>query len=240
MSGIRIQSVAETGSTNDDVMALARGGEAEGFWLRADRQTQGRGRQGRAWQSPSGNLFASTLVRLRAEDPSPATLAFIASLALHDAVSGFLPAAHRDDLSLKWPNDLLLGGAKLSGILLERESDAVVIGIGVNLAHHPEDLDRPATSLATRTTPPSPDIFLRELAERFARRLAEWRDDGFSGIREAWLERAHASGAGLTVHDPSGEKLEGRFDGLTDDGALRLRLADGSVRVMHAGDVFLI
>lgn len=221
-------------------MALARKGEAEGFWLRADHQTKGRGRQGRAWQSPSGNLFASTLVRLREDDKAPATLALVASLALHDAISRFLPAEHREHLSLKWPNDLLLDGAKLSGILLEREGDAIVIGIGVNLANHPDNLDRLATSLATQAIPPSPDIFLRELAECFSRSLARWRDDELHAIREAWLSKAHPPGARLTVHDPSGARLEGSFDGLTEDGALRLRLADGSVHVMHAGDVFLI
>ena len=221
-------------------MALARKGEAEGFWLRADRQTKGRGRQGRAWQSPSGNLFASTLVRLRADEKAPATLAFVASLALHDAIIAFLPREVSNGLILKWPNDLLLDGVKLSGILLEREGNAVIIGIGVNLASHPDDLDRPATSLATRIASPSPDIFLRELAERFAERIAIWRNDGLEAILRDWLARAHAQDTELTVHDPSGEKLQGSFDGLAEDGALRLRLADGSVRVMHAGDVFLI
>ena len=222
------------------MMALARAGAEEGSWLRAERQTSGRGRQGRAWDSPSGNLFASTLVRLRPGDPPPATLAFVASLALHEAVSTFLPTDARDALRLKWPNDLLLEGAKLSGILLERQDDFVIVGIGVNLASHPEDLDRPATSLARYGVPPMPDIFLYDLAERFAEGIASWRADGLIKIRRQWLAHAHPKGTALTVHDPSGEKVEGKFDDITADGALCLRLADGSVRVMHAGDVFLV
>lgn len=221
-------------------MALARKGEAEGFWLRAERQHSGRGRQGRAWDSVSGNLFASTLVRLGEGDPPAASLALVASLALIDTVRAFLPEGLRDSVLLKWPNDLLLDGAKLSGILLEREGDAVVVGIGVNLAGHPEALDRPVTSLSVHMMAPSPDIFLRDLSGRFAAWLATWRSEGVMAVRDAWLANAHATGSALTVHDPAGETLEGTFDGLTDDGALRLRLADGAVRVMHAGDVFLI
>ncbi|QLC26804.1 biotin--[acetyl-CoA-carboxylase] ligase [Parasphingopyxis algicola] len=237
---MRIQTVAETGSTNDDVMALARKGEAEGFWLRAERQNSGRGRQGRAWDSVSGNLFTSTFVRLGQDDPPPAGLALVASLALIDAVRAFLPDDLRDAVFLKWPNDLLLDGAKLSGILLEREGDAVVVGIGVNLAQHPTGLDRPVTSLAAHAMAPAPDIFLRDLAERFAVWLTRWRTEGMASIRDCWLANAHAIGSALTVHDPASDVLEGIFDGLTDDGALRLRLADGAVRVMHAGDVFLM
>jgi BirA family biotin operon repressor/biotin-[acetyl-CoA-carboxylase] ligase len=221
-------------------MMLARAGENEGFWLRADSQSFGRGRQGRAWESGPGNLFASTLVRVHADDPPSASLALVTSLALYDAAYAFLAKGPREMLALKWPNDLLLEGAKLSGILLEREEDAVVVGIGVNLAHHPENLDRRVTSLAAYGLPPAPDIFLRELTDHFARWVGRWREFGLSRIRTDWLAKAHAIGAELSVHDPSGERLNGLFDGMTDDGALRLRLADGSVHVMHAGDVFLI
>jgi BirA family transcriptional regulator, biotin operon repressor / biotin---[acetyl-CoA-carboxylase] ligase len=221
-------------------MALARAGEGEGLWLRADRQISGRGRQGRSWVSPSGNLFASTLVRTGEGDPPPASLALVASLALYDAVAAFLPENVREALTLKWPNDLLLNGAKLSGILLEREDSAVVIGIGLNLAHHPDNLDRPTTSLAAYGMAPTPDIFLRELADRFAQWVTKWREPGLGAIREQWLARAHPRGTALTVHDPAGRKVQGVFDGMDADGALRLRLADGSVHVMHAGDVFLI
>src|SRR4051812_4985588 len=117
--------VAETGSTNDDVAALARAGAPEAMWLRAERQTGGKGRQGRAWASPPGNLYASTLVRLRPRDPPAPTLALAAAVALHEAAEAFAPDA---PLVIKWPNDLVVHGAKLAGILLEREGEAVVAG----------------------------------------------------------------------------------------------------------------
>ena len=233
-----IITVPETGSTNDDMKELAREGAAEGLWLRAERQTRGRGRQGRSWDSPIGNLYASTLVRLREGDPPAATLALVAGVALWDALADEMGDAR--GLQLKWPNDVLLEGAKLAGILLEREGEAVIIGCGVNLAHRPDGLDRPAGSLALRIRPPAADMFLQDLASIFARRLAEWRDEGLDPIRGAWLKRAHPDGTPLTIHDGSGDRLTGQFGGLAEDGALRLRLADGEMRVIHAGDVFLI
>jgi len=262
-----ILNVAETGSTNDDVAALAREGAPEGVWLRAGRQTGGKGRQGRAWVSPPGNLYASTLVRLRPSDPPAPTLALVAAVALHEAVS-----LHAVGVSIKWPNDLVAfpprdgdggeggsacwghaesrnrlrssrrakrgggGAAKLAGILLERAGDAVVIGFGVNLAHHPHDLDRLATSIAELSgAAPAPGDMLQALADVFARGLGRWRGEGLAPIRRAWLAAAHPVGTALRA---AGE--EGLFDGLDETGALRLRLADGSTRVVHAGDVFLV
>lgn len=218
------------------MLALAMAGAGEGSWLRADRQTGGKGRQGRAWDSPPGNLYASTLVRLRPADPPAATLALVAAVALEEAVRVFLPSG----ATLKWPNDLLVDGAKLSGILLERASDAIVIGIGVNLAYHPDLPDRPATSLAAQGAPVAPATFLDVLAETFARWLARWRQEGLDPARLRWLDRAHAPGTALTARLPDGEAVDGLFDGLTGDGALILRLASGARRVIHAGDVFLI
>ena len=226
-----IRTVAETGSTNDDLAALAREGAPEGTWLRADTQTGGRGRQGRAWRSPPGNLHASTLVRLRPGDPPAPTLALVAAVALHEAVSAWAPG-----VSIKWPNDLLAGADKLAGILLEREGEAVVIGFGVNLAHHPQDIDRPATSLAEMAgTAPEPQLFAEHLAESFARWLALWRGRGLAPVREAWLAAAHPPGTALSTSEG-----EGLFEGLDAVGGLRLRLAGGEVRTIHAGDVFLI
>lgn len=218
------------------MLALASAGASEGAWLRAERQTAGKGRQGRAWDSPAGNLYASTLVRLRPADPPAATLALVAAVALEEAVRVFLPTG----TTLKWPNDLLIDGAKLSGILLERTENAVVIGIGLNLAHHPDLPDRPTTSLAAHIPAPDPATFLDVLAEAFARWLARWRQEGLDPIRLRWLDRAHASGTALTARLPDGEAIDGLFDGLTADGALILRLASGTRRVIHAGDVFLI
>lgn len=237
-----IRTVAETGSTNADMLALATSGVSEGLWLRAERQTSGRGRQGRAWASPGGNLYASTLVWLRSGDPPPATLGLVAAVALAEVVEAYLGlgAAAVEGLVLKWPNDVLLGGAKLSGILLERADDAVVIGIGVNLAHHPIDLDRPATSLTAHGVTPEPADFLDTLANAFARWLAIWRAEGLGPIRARWLERAHAQGSALTARLPDGTAIDGLFQGLDPGGALILRLADGATRVIHAADVFLI
>src|SRR3954471_15209659 len=188
-----IRTIAETGSTNDDLAAFARAGAPEGSWLRADRQTGGKGRQGRAWVSPPGNLHASTLVRLRPGDPPAPSLALAAAVALHEAVGAFAPQA---PVRIKWPNDLVADGAKLAGILLEREGEAVIAGFGVNLAHHPEDTPRPATSVAGLTGgAPEPEAFLETLAEAFARWLGRWRSEGVGPVRAAWLAAAHPIGS---------------------------------------------
>lgn len=233
-----IRTVAETGSTNADMLMLAGSGAGEGLWLRAERQTGGRGRQGRAWSSPEGNLYASTLVRLRPHDPQAATLALVAAVALEEVVSAYLP--RNGAVAIKWPNDLLLDGAKLSGILLERADDAVVIGIGVNLAHHPTDVERPATSLTAHGAAPDPTDFLETLADAFERWLGIWRVEGLAPVRARWLDRAHPVGTALTARVLDGTAFDGLFQGLDNEGALILRLADGATRVIHAADVFLI
>jgi BirA family biotin operon repressor/biotin-[acetyl-CoA-carboxylase] ligase len=247
MGLVLIRTVAETGSTNDDLAALAREGAPEGTWLRAERQTGGKGRQGRAWLSPPGNLYISTLVRLRPADPPAPTLALLAAVALHETV-----ALQASGVAIKWPNDLTAipprngegdhakhgggVGAKLAGILLERHGEAVVIGMGVNLAFAPDLPDRPAISLADLSgTPQNPAAFAEILAETFARWLARWRAEGLAPVRKAWLAAAHPIGTALSTSEG-----QGLFDGLDEDGALRLRLADGTTRVIHAGDVFLI
>lgn len=222
--------------------ALARAGAPEGSWLRADTQSGGRGRHGRAWISPPGNLYASTLVRLRPGDPPPATLALVAAVALDQLVAAYLG---EERLRLKWPNDLLVEAegrwAKLSGILLEATGDAVVIGFGVNLAHHPENIERIATSLAAAgVEPPDPALFASDLAAAFAAWLARWRGEGFAAIRHRWLDRAHPIGTPLATTGADNAPIEGLFDGLDGTGALRLRLADGTVHVMHAGDLALL
>ena len=190
------------------------------------------------WGSRAGNLHASTLIRDRPGDPAPATLALVAAVALHQ-----LLAAHvgTRELRVKWPNDLLLGGAKVSGILLEKAGDAVVLGFGVNLAWHPDTPDRPATSLpALGLAPPDPDAFLHDLAEALAFWVARWRGEGLAPIRARWLAIAHPLGTPLRARQADGSAIEGLFDGLEESGALRLRLADGSRHVMHAGDVFAL
>jgi BirA family transcriptional regulator, biotin operon repressor / biotin---[acetyl-CoA-carboxylase] ligase len=206
--------------------------------VRAERQTAGRGRMGRDWASPVGNLYASGLIRLRAGDPPAATLGFVAALALDKILSIYAPDAA---FHIKWPNDVLAGGAKLSGILLERAGDAVIVGIGVNLASYPKIPGRVTTSIADLTgTAPDPATFLDYLAEAFGDILAQWRTEGLGPILSCWQERAHPVGAPLSVSLPDGTSLNGVYEGLGPDGALKLRLADGGVRAIHAGDVFLV
>lgn len=233
---LTIRTVAETGSTNADLLMLARDGAGEdGLWLRAERQTAGRGRQGRDWSSPRGNLYASTLVRLRPTDPPAPSLALVAAVALAETLLGF--GAH--GIHIKWPNDLLLGSAKISGILLERTGDWVVIGFGVNLASAPEVPGRATASLAALTGEVSPARAVVALASQVTSRLQDWRSD-FAMLVERWTALAHPIGTSLRAGLPDGSVTEGRFDGLTGEGALRLRLADGAVRVIHAADVFEI
>jgi BirA family transcriptional regulator, biotin operon repressor / biotin---[acetyl-CoA-carboxylase] ligase len=239
LPGARILTVEDTGSTNADMMALAAAGEPEGGWLRAERQAAGRGRHGRPWVSEAGNLFASTLVRLRETDPPPAMLAMVAAVALDQVLGHWLSGR---ELMIKWPNDLLVGGAKIAGILLERRGEAVVIGIGVNLAGAPADLGRATTHVAAKTgSAPDPRAVMEDLADSFAYWLGRWRGGGrVDPVRRRWLERAHPIGAALSVRVGEEMTIDGLFDGLDADGALRLRLADGSARVIHAGDVALI
>jgi BirA family biotin operon repressor/biotin-[acetyl-CoA-carboxylase] ligase len=235
----RFETVRDTGSTNADLLARIEAGEqlAEGAWLIADRQRTGRGRQGRTWIDAAGNFMGSTVVWFEERDPPAPSLSLVAGLAVHEAVLARMAAPHH--LQLKWPNDLLLGGAKVAGILMERSGNSAVVGIGVNLAAAPAMPDRAASSLRTIGPAPERDSFARDLAGTFERELARWRQFGLEPIIARWLAAAHPVGSPLSVHGPDGARLAGAFDGLAPDGALRLRLADGSLRVIHAGDVAL-
>jgi BirA family biotin operon repressor/biotin-[acetyl-CoA-carboxylase] ligase len=173
------------------------------------------------------------LVALRPGDPPAQTLSLVAGLALIEAVDAAIPA---QPLMLKWPNDLLLLGKKLAGILLERSGNRVVIGFGVNLAVAPELPDRRCASLSGRITP---ETFAPYLSSSFERLLHLWRNSAPGLIAQAWLARGHPIGSRLTVHSSSEETISGRFDGLEPDGALRLRFEDGTLEVVHAGDVSL-
>ena len=205
----------------------------EGDWLVALQQDQGRGRQGRQWLPAAGNFYGSTIVRLRPNDPPAQTLSLAAGLALIEAVDVAVPG---QPLMLKWPNDVLLGGRKLAGILLERGGDRVVVGLGVNLASAPGLADREAASLGGAMRPES---FAPLLAASFARLLELWRVSESSALARAWEQRAHPRGTPLTVHVSSDETISGRFAGLEPDGALRLTLDSGSTEVIRAGDVEL-
>jgi len=197
------------------------------------RQDVGRGRHGRTWEALGGNFFGSTVIQLRDGDPPAPALALAAGLALIEAVEVAAPGL---SLSLKWPNDLMLGDAKLAGILLERSGDRVVAGFGVNLAAAPEIDGRKTASLDGKT---SPQAFAPLLAASFARLLAAWRSAEPAAFAQAWLARAHPLGTPLHVHSGPGDRIAGSFDGIEPDGALRLRREGGSVEVIRAGDVSL-
>ena len=238
-AGDLIHTVPETGSTNADLVERLTAGEVlpEGFWLIADRQTAGRGRQGRTWFDGAGNFMGSTLVRINPRDPSPATLALLSGVVVYEAVLPLLsdPMA----LRLKWPNDLMLGTAKLAGILLERSGDAIVVGIGVNLAAAPDLPDRATVALSTFGPAPDRDLFASRLSNGFDQELARWRTYGMEPLVRRWQAAAHPAGTALTVYSPGEGPLTGAFSGLTAEGALTLCLADGATRVIHAGDVML-
>jgi BirA family biotin operon repressor/biotin-[acetyl-CoA-carboxylase] ligase len=235
-----IETVAEIASTNSALLAWLGMGETigEGTWLVADRQTAGRGRAGRQWSDGHGNFMGSTLARLRADDPLAPTLSLVAGVALHRTIGAVTGA--RPGLQLKWPNDVLVDGAKLAGILLERHSDAVIVGIGVNLAQAPVVPDRPTIALATLGHAIARDDFARMLADEWRDALAQWHGQGWEALRKDWLTRAHPRGTLLSVHDRDAGLIMGAFAGLDRDGAALLRLADGEQRAIHSGDMELV
>ena len=239
-AGVRHVAHEVLGSTNVEALHLARQGEHGPLWITADRQTAGRGRRGRAWVSPPGNLHASLLLTQPAAAEHWPQLSFVAALAIHDALVDV--AAHlKPLLAIKWPNDVLLAGAKLAGILIEAESglSAVAVGIGVNCAFHPADTDFPATDLAAAGAAVTPAVLFGPLSVKMLGRLAQWNaGQGFSTIRADWLARAAGMGESVRVRLAERE-LVGRFESLDEAGGLVLGLPDGSNRTIAAGDVFL-
>jgi BirA family transcriptional regulator, biotin operon repressor / biotin---[acetyl-CoA-carboxylase] ligase len=240
-AGYRLLAHEVLGSTNPEALALARRGERGPFWVTALRQTAGRGRRGSHWSSPPGNLYATLLL----DDPGPAEhapeLSFVAALAVHDAIIDCAPAV-RERLTLKWPNDLLCDGAKLAGILIESESVtgrlAVAIGVGVNCLHHPAQTPYPTTDLHAGGAEVSAEILFVALSGTMPRRLIQWnRGAGFDAIRDEWIARAAGIGNDMRVRLPDRE-LFGRFEALDERGRLLLRLADGTLQTITAGDVF--
>jgi BirA family transcriptional regulator, biotin operon repressor / biotin---[acetyl-CoA-carboxylase] ligase len=234
-----IRTVASTGSTNADLAAWLAAGEvvAEGDWLVGDRQTAGKGRQGRAWFDGHGNFMGSTVVRLANGDPPPGTLALVSGLAVFESVAPLVPPPHRP--VLKWPNDILIGEAKLCGILLERSGDAVIVGIGVNIAAAPEVEGRRTIALSSFGPAPDRDTFATTLAKQFDLELERWRNFGLEPLIRRWEAAAHPHGTPLLVGEPGETPLKGQFAGLDANGALQLRLTDGTTRTVHAGEVRL-
>jgi len=239
LAGVRHVSYETLGSTNAEALARTRAGERGPLWVTARTQTAGRGRRGSAWVSEPGNLYATLLLTEPSPKDAAPQLSFVAALALHDAVAECAPQ-FGPMLTLKWPNDLLLGGRKLAGILIEGESDpafAVAIGIGVNCTHHPDDTRYPATDLKAAGGVVAPDRLAVALSAAMQRRLAQWqRGEGFAAIRADWLKRAAGLGRQIEVRLPE-KDLSGVFEGLDEAGRLLLSGPTGRMTVT-AGEVF--
>jgi BirA family transcriptional regulator, biotin operon repressor / biotin---[acetyl-CoA-carboxylase] ligase len=247
--GVRLESLGTIASTNAEARLRAQNGDNGPLWITAMAQTKGRGRHGRAWISPSGNLYASLLLR----DPSPfenaPQLAFVAALALRDAVA--LEAKMlAPRLKFKWSNDLLLAERKCAGILIEGEATGseaegrfiVVIGIGVNCANHPPPAQVgggfPATDLQAHGATITPEILFTRLSATMCLRLTQWdRGRGFPGILGDWLNHARGIGEPIAVRNGDVE-IQGRFIGLDHAGRLVLERPDGGLAKIAAGDVF--
>jgi BirA family transcriptional regulator, biotin operon repressor / biotin---[acetyl-CoA-carboxylase] ligase len=216
---------------------LAGNPPPDGQWWVADRQISGRGRLGREWFDGIGNFMGSTVVKLREGDPPPHSLALVAACTVQQALAQFLPLWNKP--IIKWPNDILIGDAKLAGILLERTDGHIVVGIGVNLVSAPQLPNRRTIALAPLGISVSRDVFAEALSHLWPDYIEKWRRSGLGTIILEWLSLAHPLGTVLTVNEGSQAGLTGKFDGLELDGALRLRVADGALVIVHAGDVSL-
>lgn len=239
---IPIVTFDEIDSTNAEAMRWIAAGQHGPRWLRAAVQTAGRGRAGRPWSTQPGNFAGSLIWPLRCPPAIAHQLSLVVAVGLHDAVCQAAPEV-APALRLKWPNDLLLDGAKLSGTLIESTSTPdgliAVIGIGVNLAQAPEGLDRAVTSLAARGVVITPQAFVETLSEALAATFVTWADGrDFPLIRDAWRERALPIGTAMSIK-AGDEPIAGTFGGINDDGALELELRDGTRRTFTFGDVWV-
>jgi BirA family biotin operon repressor/biotin-[acetyl-CoA-carboxylase] ligase len=240
-AGYGLRHFTELDSTNAEARRLAQAGAEAPLWIVTDRQTQGRGRRGRIWESPAGNLAATLLLRPKKPVAECAQLSFVAALATADMLARYAPPT---DVRVKWPNDVLACGRKIAGILLESASDDgtrpdwLAVGIGVNIASHPERTEFPATSLAALNcaTPLSLDA-LAVLAPLWARWYNIWSEQGFEPVRDGWLMRAAGLGARIRARLGSGE-TSGVFEGIDGSGALLLREQPSRLRTISAGEVF--
>jgi BirA family transcriptional regulator, biotin operon repressor / biotin---[acetyl-CoA-carboxylase] ligase len=233
-TGHRVLHFDRIDSTNAEARRLATGGERGPLWIWADAQTGGRGRLGRHWVSEPGNLYATFLLALAESPAVAAQLGFVAALAVHDAVTALLPTARP---LIKWPNDLLIDGAKFCGLLAEivaTSPTTLALGCGINVAHAPADVPYPVTALGAALKVES---VLQQLDASLSNRLKLWDEGrGFAAIREDWGERAIGIG-GVCSAELAGGEVSGTFRGLAADGALLLETADGHTQIIHAGDV---
>lgn len=234
----RLIGLGSVGSTNDEARRLAlEGAAADLLVVTAEHQSAGRGRRGRVWQSPAGNLHASVLIRLDRSLAESAQIGFVAALALAEALAALAPGA---DIRCKWPNDVLANGRKIAGMLLETAGDGwLVLGFGVNVEQAPPPGEALYASIALAQLAEgrrASDV-LAAFCARFGPGLALWRAEGFPPVRRAWLERARGLGEQAVVRLEA-ETLTGLFQGLDDDGALILDQGDNGTRRIMAGDVF--
>jgi BirA family biotin operon repressor/biotin-[acetyl-CoA-carboxylase] ligase len=221
------------GSTNDEAMRLAREGAAHGTVVHADQQVAGRGRLSRRWSSPPGNLYLSIVLRPDVPPARAVEIGFVAALAVADAVDALLPRQMR--ATVKWPNDVLVREGKVSGILLEQDGDALILGIGVNVLQAPSGVSHQVSTVVSCGGLATVDGIRDRLLAALAGWLDTWEQNGFAPVRTTWLARAHPIGSALSVH--VGEQfVSGTFAGIDDDGALLLDSPAGRVRIT-AGDV---
>jgi BirA family biotin operon repressor/biotin-[acetyl-CoA-carboxylase] ligase len=238
---LRLLRYDTLGSTNDEAKRLAEAGAAEWTVVWAREQTAGRGRAGSTFVSPPGSLYFSAILRPACPAASAAQLGFAAALAVGEAIAARLPPGR--ELGYKWPNDVLVDGRKVSGILLESSAAQdgalawLVAGMGVNVANHPAETAWPATSLAALgAASVGLEELLRGIAAAFRAEIARWLDQGFRPLREAWLARAYGLGEAVRVRLPR-ESFSGRFLDLDADGVLLVETAAGPRRI-SAGEIF--
>jgi BirA family transcriptional regulator, biotin operon repressor / biotin---[acetyl-CoA-carboxylase] ligase len=248
---IPIDHLATIDSTNVEAMRRIVAGERGPRWIVADEQTAGRGRSGRDWTSKPGNFYGSLILALPGRPAVAHHLSLLMAVAVFDGLTEVAGARGLPGLRLKWPNDVLIGGAKLCGLLPESTTNPdgpgllVVLGIGINLVPPPVDLGRPVAALADHGISLTPDEMAAPLGTWMLHWLGLWRaGEGFDVIRQAWLERAGLRGETITVNAGSGLHIgagpvSGTFDGLDRDGALLLRLETGQVQRFTYGDVTL-
>lgn len=239
--GFRVLLFEELNSTNDVARQQAQEGATHGTVILAKRQTVGRGRHGRQWNSQEGNLFCSLVLYPDCHFTEAANIGFVAALAVRDSLS--LLSGQSVNPRLKWPNDVLILGQKVSGLLLESflqgtgKTGVVILGVGVNLCHAPSQTPYPATSLAAAGGGQvSPEQALIVFLTTFNQWYRCWKKDGFGSIRTHWLTQAQGQGQKIRVRLPHGEVV-GIFEDLDVSGALVLSTESGT-QLIHAGDVF--
>ena len=233
----QVKVLSRVSSTQDIVNLAAQDGDPEGYVVQALQQASGRGRHGNQWQSPMGNIYMSVLLRPECKVSRAGEFAFVVAVALYEALRGYIDET-KHNITLKWPNDILVNGLKISGILLEshikeEKMTGLVIGIGVNILTPPES----AISLQDVS---KEQVFVNKVRDKILLELdnayAQWKKEGFAPFRERWLGHAHGIGQAMTARLPN-VSYDGVFNGLTEDGSLILKMPDGVEKIITSGDV---